>query len=194
MILDTMSNRFLQSVATLCVIALVSSCDGRVSIKTSETDGREDDVAEEILSAVNALLEGEDIAFEEDDGSTVLTIEEGEDFDDQFEGYGQEGLMADMPEGTTAYEGNMAGIPIEMDITKDDETYGFRAIFRDIKSGTTVSLDGESLPAMAGDICFYGKEGDTDWSITLTGTADSICGTAQGDGDEMELTLHKKTK
>ena len=116
---------------------------------------------------------------------------EEEEVDDQFEGVGEEGLLGSLPNGTTTFEGDMAGFPIEFTITKNDNSGDVSGTYKNVKYGTTMKLDGESLPAMGGDISFYGKDGDTQWVFNLSGNADNISGTAQGGGKEMKIALHK---
>jgi hypothetical protein len=115
-----------------------------------------------------------------------------EEVDDQFEGVGEEGLYGSLPDGTTEYVGDMSGYPIEFTITKSGDTGDATAIYKNVKYGTTMNLNGESLPAMGGDINFYGKDGNTDWVFSLTGDADNITGTAQSGDSELNITLHKK--
>lgn len=128
---------------------------------------------------------------EQGDGDNVseTPVEE----DDQFEGVGEEGLFGSLPAGTTEYTGDMAGFPIEFAITKSEDMGNIKAIYKNVKYGTTMNLDGESLPAMGGDISFYGSEDGNNWTFNLSGNADNISGTAQsGDGKELKVTLHKK--
>ncbi len=122
------------------------------------------------------------------DSATEDTTAQEEE-DDQFEGVGEEGLFGSLPNGTTNYEGEMSGTPIELTITKKDvELY---AIYKNIKNGNTMRLDGESLPAMAGDISFYGNDGSTQWVFYLSGDVNNIGGTAQVGTSELNLQLHK---
>lgn len=117
---------------------------------------------------------------------------EGEEVDDQFEGYGEDGLLGSLPTGTTTFEGDMAGFPIEFAITKKDNSGDVSGVYKNVKYGTTMKLDGESLPAMGGDISFYGNDNGTQWVFNLTGDVNNISGTAQGGGKEMKVTLKKK--
>ena len=127
-----------------------------------------------------------------DNGSTSAEAGE-EEYDDQFEGVGEEGLLGSLPEGTTTYEGDMAGFPIEFTITKNDNSGEISGKYKNVKYGTTMDLAGESLPAMGGNISFYGKDGDTQWVFNLSGDADNINGTADcGDGKQLQLNLKKK--
>lgn len=114
-----------------------------------------------------------------------------EEYDDQFEGAGEEGLLGSLPNGTTVYEGDMAGFPIEFTITKNDNSGDVSGTYKNVKYGTTMHLDGESLPAMGGNISFYGKDGDTQWVFNLSGNVDNITGTAQSGDKEMKIALHK---
>ncbi|MBR1880754.1 MAG: hypothetical protein IJ804_08445 [Prevotella sp.] len=115
-----------------------------------------------------------------------------EEEDDQFEGVGEEGLLGSLPNGTTTYTGDMQGFPIEFTITKSDNSGDVSATYKNVKYGTTMQLSGESLPAMGGDIDFYGKDGNADWVFHLSGDADNISGTAQSGDKEMNITLRKK--
>lgn len=111
---------------------------------------------------------------------------------DQFDGYAEEGLLGCLPEGTIEYEGDMDGFPIEFTIIKKGASE-ISGIYKNVKYGTTMKLSGESLPAMGGDISFYGTDNGNQWTFNLTGTCDNITGTTQsGDGKEMKVTLHKK--
>ena len=114
-----------------------------------------------------------------------------EEEDEQFEGYGEEGLLGSLPYGTTEYEGDMEGYPIEFTIIKE-EASDIKGIYKNVKYGTTMNLVGESHPADGGNISFFGKDGDTDWSFNLTGDVENITGTAQSGDTELKLTLHKK--
>lgn len=122
---------------------------------------------------------------------TTSTIDKEED--DQFEGVGEEGLFGSLPIGTTEYVGDMAGFPIEFSITKKDDSGDVSAIYKNVKYSTVMNLSGESLPAMGGDINLYGNDNGTSWTFCLTGTIDTITGTAQsGEGKEMKVTLQKR--
>ena len=112
---------------------------------------------------------------------------------DQFDGYAEEGLLGCLPEGTIEYEGDMDGFPIEFTIIKKSASE-ISGIYKNVKYGTTMKLSGESLPAMGGDISFYGTDNGNQWTFNLTGTCDNITGTAQStDGKEMKITLRKKS-
>lgn len=115
-----------------------------------------------------------------------------DDVDEQFEYFGEEGLLGSLPIGKTVLAGDMDGFPIELTITKEDNSGDVKAVYKNVKYDTTMTLDGESLPAMGGDINFYGNDGGTSWTYSLTGTIDHVSGTAQGDGKEMKVTLSKK--
>ena len=108
-----------------------------------------------------------------------------------MEGYGSEGLLGSLPNGTTEYVGEMAGFPIEFTITKSEE--GLRAKYKNVKFSATMQLEGESLPAQGGNISFYGDDSaGKKWFFELEGNADHITGTAQGDGKEFPVILNKK--
>lgn len=116
-----------------------------------------------------------------------------EDEDDQFEGVGEEGLYGSLPEGTTAYAGDMAGYPIEFTITKSNDMGNIKAVYKNVKYGTIMNLMGESLPADGGNISFFGKDSNNnDWSFDLSGDMNNITGTAYGDNKSFNITLHKK--
>ena len=125
------------------------------------------------------------------DGKTE-SVESNEDEGGQFEGVGEEGLFGSLPNGTTEYVGDMAGFPIEFSITKSDNMGSIKAIYKNVKYGTKMNLDGESLPAQAGDISFYGKDGNVEWIFNLTGDVTKITGNAQGNGKEFSVTLNRK--
>lgn len=127
------------------------------------------------------------------DGQTIgETPAEEENVDDQSEGISEDGLLGSLPNGTTAYEGNMAGFPIEFTITKNDDSGEVSGTYKNVKYGTMMRLDGESLPAMGGDISFYGKDGNTDWTFTLSGDADNISGKGYSGDKEYNVKLYKK--
>ena len=133
----------------------------------------------------------------ESDGNTITQIddpvyEDGLEEDDQFEGIGEVGLMASLPEGTTVYTGDMGGFPIEMTIINNSKTGVLKAIYKNIKYGTTLQLTGESLPAMDGDINFFGNDNGNSLSFDLSGTADHITGMGYSGNNELTVTLHKK--
>ena len=114
-----------------------------------------------------------------------------EDEEDQFAGYGEEGLLGSLPDGTLEYVGDMEGYPIEFTIIKT-ETGDLKAVYKNVKYGTSMNLAGESLPADGGNINFFGKDGDNDWYFNLTGDASNITGTAQSGETNLKLSLHKK--
>lgn len=117
--------------------------------------------------------------------------EEGED--DQFEGVGEEGLISCLPNGTTEFVGEMAGFPIEFIITRNADMGNIKAVYKNVKYNTTMNLEGESLPAMGGDISFIGRDSKNNvWYFDLSGDADNISGTASGDGKNFKVTLHRK--
>ena len=66
------------------------------------------------------------------------------------------------------------------------------AVYKNVKYGTTMTLTGETLPAMGGDIHFYGNDGSSDWVFMLTGDMNNIKGKAQSGGKELNVTLKKK--
>ena len=127
-----------------------------------------------------------------DDGHVAEELPAEEETDDQFEGFGEEGLLGSLPEGTTTFEGDMAGFPIEFTITKKDNSGDISGTYKNVKYGTVINLDGESLPAMGGDISFYGNDNGTQWVFNLSGDASHIRGTAQSGDKEMKVTLKRK--
>lgn len=129
---------------------------------------------------------------EDNSNSSIKDPNEEETEEDQFEGFGEEGLLGSLQLGANAYEGDMEGFPIEFTIIKKGTSGDLDGLYVNVKYGTTMKLAGESLPAMGGNINFFGKDGNTDWSFTLTGTADQITGTAYGDGKEFKINLRKK--
>jgi hypothetical protein len=129
---------------------------------------------------------------EDNSNSSINDPNEEETEEDQFEGFGEEGLLGSLQLGANAYEGDMEGFPIEFTIIKKGTSGDLDGLYVNVKYGTTMKLTGESLPAMGGNINFFGKDGNTDWSFTLTGTADQITGTAYGDGKEFKINLRKK--
>ena len=114
------------------------------------------------------------------------------DEDDQFGGVGEEGLYGCLPEGTTEFEGDMEGYPIEFSITKSSDMGNVTAIYKNVKYGTAMNLTGESLPADDGNISFFGKDGNTDWTFYLSGDCENVTGTAQSGDSKLDMTLHKK--
>ena len=111
--------------------------------------------------------------------------------DNQFAGVGEDGLYGSLPAGTTEFVGDMAGFPIEFSITKN-ENMDATAVYKNVKYGTTMTLTGETLPAMGGDINFYGNDGSSDWVFSLTGDMNNINGKAQSGGKNFIVTLKKK--
>lgn len=124
-----------------------------------------------------------------DDDTETSGMED--DTADQFEGYGEEGLLGSLPLGITVYTGDMEGFPIEFTIN-NEETSSISAVYKNLKYNSTINLEGESLPADGGDINFYGKDNDADWVFHLTGDADNITGTAQSGDNKLTITLHRK--
>ena len=115
-----------------------------------------------------------------------------EEIDDQFADYGEEGLYGSLPEGTAAFVGDMSGFPIEFNITKDAKGGEIIGMYKNVNSGTIMRMTGESLPAMAGDICFYGKDGDEEWNFDLSGDAENISGIANNGDKQLTVTLHRE--
>ena len=127
---------------------------------------------------------------------TPANIEgEAEDYDpgmdDQFEGYGEEGLLGSLPVGTTTYVGKVGDTESELAITKDSEG-NVTGKLREVNDAATMHLDGESLPAMGGDISFYGHVGSATWVFNLTGDANSISGTVSNGNGEMSIKMRKR--
>ena len=145
-------------------------------------------------STIQMLTSGSSTNHEFDEtaapqGDADETYDEEED--DQFEGYGEEGLLGSLPNGTTEYEGDMEGVPIEFTIIKDDAS-DIKAVYKNVKYGTAMNLAGESLPADGGNINFFCNDNKTNWRFNLSGDANNITGTAYGDDKSFNVTLHKK--
>ena len=134
-------------------------------------------------------IESNETTLSEDESTPEVSEEEE---DDQFEGVGEEGLFGSLPNGTTNYEGQMAGFPIEFSITKNDNMGDIKAIYKNVKYGTTMNLTGESLPANGGNISFFGKDGGTDWIFNLSGDVENITGNAQCGDKNLNVSLRKK--
>ena len=90
------------------------------------------------------------------------------------------------------FVGDMEGYPIEFNITKSSDMGNIAAIYKNVKYGTSMKLEGESLPADGGNISFFGKDGDTDWAFNLSGDCENVTGTAQSGDAELSITLHRK--
>ena len=118
--------------------------------------------------------------------------EEANESDEQFEDVGEEGLYGSLPNGMSTYEGEMGSTPIAVVITKDEETCSVSADVTYKSNGCTLHLEGESLPAMGGNIVFYSQEGGAMMSMNLTGDASNITGTVRHVDNEMNVTLRKK--
>jgi hypothetical protein len=116
--------------------------------------------------------------------------------DEEAEGYDMNvGLFGSLPEGTSIYVGTIEGgvydgEHFEMTIVKEE--VNVNGSFMTAKSDAPMRLDGESTPAMNGDIGFYGTSGDISWNFMLTGTADNITGTGNRDGSEFGFSMRKK--
>lgn len=149
--------------------------------------------SDEAVEAEETDEEAESQEAADGDAGDEEEFAEGEDeSESQFEGVGEEGLYGSLPIGTTKFVGEMADFPIEFTITKTEDMGDITAVYKNVKYGTTMNLTGESLPAQAGDIDFYGKDGDADWLFSLTGDANTgLTGTAQSGDKQMKLTLKK---
>lgn len=114
---------------------------------------------------------------------------------EQFEGGGEEGLYGSLPVGTTCYVGDMAGYPIEFDITKNFSTGELSAKYTNIKYNAKMDFIGESLPTMGGDIDFYSTDSQGNmWVFKLTGNYNAITGKGIGDGKELKISLQNSTQ
>lgn len=160
--------------------------DCTTQMLTSGAETPADDVESIAMGANKVGCDGEQREHKE------MTEESAEEEENQFEGYGEEGLYGSLPEGTTIYAGNMEGISIEFIITKSEEDGTIKAIYKNVRHGTTIFLTGESLPADGGNISFYGKDENLDWFFYLSGDAENITGTVQSADKQMTVTLHKK--
>ncbi|MBQ6768137.1 MAG: hypothetical protein IJP46_05625 [Prevotella sp.] len=104
-----------------------------------------------------------------------------------------DGLLGALPYGTTEYEGDMAGFPIEFIITRDEETKDLTAVYKNIKYGTTMDLKGEAVSNVSCDVKFIGKDKNQEWIFILSGTVKEITGKAQSnDGKDLKVTLYNK--
>lgn len=129
-------------------------------------------------------------SVDSNDNNEVIDTEK--ELEEDFYDDPNAGLLGSLPVGTTKYAGEMAGFPIEFTIHKG-EGYDVRAEYLNVKYSTTMQLGGESLPAMGGDISFFGSDGSNNWTFDLTGDAENISGVAKsGDGKELKVTLHRK--
>lgn len=151
-----------------------------------------------IKSCVSSAFSSDDTTSyvsQSDDNSGEETVNELTEADvaadDQDFGSPEDGLLGSLPAGTTEYVGDMDGYPIEFTIKKGDG-YDVSATYHNVNYGTTMNLTGESLPAQAGDISFYGEENGRSWSFSLTGDANKITGTAYGDNKQFNVTLQPK--
>lgn len=136
-------------------------------------------------------VDDEGFTTENQDGENTSNDVFEEEEDDQFEGVGEEGLYGALPEGTTAFEGKMDGYPINFNITKNSDSGEIVAMYKNVNAGTIMRMEGESLPAMGGNIAFYGKDGDDEWQFYLGGDADNITGTASCGDKQLQVTLHR---
>lgn len=146
----------------------------------------------DVQNGTNSEWQMNESAENTDDGIDEPVCDDGYDEDDQFEGVGEVGLMASLPEGTTVYRGDMGGFPIEMTIINNSRTGVLKAIYKNIKYGTTIQLSGESLPAMDGDINFFGDDNGNALSLDLSGTADHIIGMGYSGDTELKVSLKRK--
>ena len=169
------------ALVVLGLLFIVSFAWGGIAIRNAGTGAT-------IQMAADVSQGGSEVVTE---SATVDELVE-EDIDDQFAGYGEEGLFGSLPDGTTAFAGDMGGSPIEFNITKNPETGETIGMYKNVNSGTIMRMTGESLPAMAGDICFYGKDGNDEWNFDLSGDADNISGTANSGDKHLKVTLYRK--
>lgn len=117
--------------------------------------------------------------------NTEDMIENGEDMGEMGEG-----LFGSLPEGTSVYTGVMEGFTIEMTFVKQESN--INGTFKDVMNGYSMHLDGESTPAMGGDIVFYGNMDGSNWTFNLTGNASEITGQADNGATKFNLSLNKK--
>ena len=182
------------SIALVClgILFTVAFAWGGYAIGKSEPGSTIQMLTSGTSSSSDVVADADD---EESDGDMDDSDSEGmseEEEDDQFEGVGEEGLYGCLPEGTTEFAGDMEGYPIEFSITKNSDMGDIKAIYKNVKYGTTMQLTGESLPADGGNISFFGKDGDTDWTFNLSGDCENVTGTARSGDNELDITLHKK--
>lgn len=162
---------------------------GGYAISVSETGGSVQVLKDKTLAS-DAL--NQETITKKTDNDEFVEVVEGEEEQEQFDGVGKEGLYGSLPYGQTEYIGEMSGFPIEFIITKGNDSVGdVKAVYKNVKYGTVMNLEGESLPGQCGDISFYGKHGNMEWLFNLTGGASKITGTAQGEGKEFVITLYK---
>ena len=173
--------------------ALKEKFDGRFIMK----DGNEwvviDKDKKEYATFISFTGEGDlYVDFTED-----TPMEEAPDYGDpgmeeDMEGYGANGLMFALPEGTTKYTGKMNGYPIEFTIVNKPSTGELYADYKNVNYGTTMKMVGESLPAQDGAITFTGEENGHNWCFELDGDADHITGTASGNNHLFNVELKRK--
>jgi len=92
--------------------------------------------------------------------------------------------------GTTVYNGDMAGFPISIRITKKSEDGTISAIYKNIKYSTEMRLTGSIQTE--GLIKLVGSDNGTEWKFTLYGNVNSLNGTAVGDGKSLPVKLERQ--
>ena len=81
---------------------------------------------------------------------------------------------------------------VQFIIIINDKSGSLKAIYKNVRYHTTINLEGESLPAMGGDISFLGRDNkNNNWSFELSGDVNHIKGTAYGDNKQFAINLNK---
>ena len=154
------------------VLNLVAEENGWYKV-TVDGDSREVFIKKSLCQEI--ILEG-----------SVEEVDEGMEYD------GPDGLLASLPIGKTYYSGNMGGFSVELIIIINDKSGSLKAIYKNVRYHTTINLEGESLPAMGGDISFLGRDNkNNNWSFELSGDVNHIKGTAYGDNKQFAINLNK---
>ena len=154
------------------VLNLVAEENGWYKV-TVDGDSREVFIKKSLCQEI--ILEG-----------SVEEVDEGMEYD------GPDGLLASLPIGKTYYSGNMGGFSVEFIIIINDKSGSLKAIYKNVRYHTTINLEGESLPAMGGDISFLGRDNkNNNWSFELSGDVNHIKGTAYGDNKQFAINLNK---
>lgn len=124
-----------------------------------------------------------------------MAVDVDDDLDEQWD-YSESdfGLYGSLPEGTTEFVGKMGNTPIELAITKFGYDDTLEAAVRIVDDGYSDMYDGESLPAMDGDINFCLRHNPNERQFNLTKNGNKIVGTAYFDGNEFPVVLKPKRR
>ncbi|MBQ8458067.1 MAG: NADH-quinone oxidoreductase subunit J [Prevotella sp.] len=164
---------------------------GNVLIPLSEMEPYMTEEGKAIFSAKSLKMPETEVSGES--AEEAFTEEVANEDLDMDPGDPNDGLLGSLPEGTTEYVGDMVGFPIEFTIHKNQNGGSLQADYRNVKYSTKMKLQGESMPADGGNISFFGKDPQgNQWNFYLGGDANHITGTAQSDGKELKVTLHRK--